>query len=211
MKVLHINSYYSKSYFYKNLYDKQIENGLCVSVYVPVEYSFRRPDFDYGGYTQLSTNFSNIDRFLYFSKQLKIYNDLYKKYNFKKYDIVHAHSLFTNGNIALKIKRNFSVPFIVAVRNTDLNLFFKIPFMKSLGLKILEEASRIIFLSQPYLEKVLEKYIPGQLRDEIRKKSTVIPNGIDDYWLRNKGVPKSIVNKEKLKLVYAGVIDSNKK
>lgn len=49
------------------------------------------------------------------------------------------------------------------------------------------------------------------MRDEIRNKSIVIPNGIDDYWLRKKGVPQSIVNKEKLKLVYAGVIDSNKK
>jgi len=210
MKVLHINSYYSKSYFYKNLYDKQVENGLIINVFVPVEYSFRCSSFDYGNYTRLSRNFSNIDRYLYLSKQSKIYYDLIKTYGVREYDLVHAHSLFTNGNIALKIKTDFDVPFVVAVRNTDLNLFYKIPFMKRLGSEILKEASRVIFLSQPYLEKVIEKYIPEQMKDEIRKKSTVIPNGIDDYWLRNKAISRNIVHEKQLKLVYAGIIDKNK-
>ena len=48
------------------------------------------------------------------------------------------------------------------------------------------------------------------MKDEIRKKSTVIPNGIDDYWLRNKAISRNIVHEKQLKLVYAGIIDKNK-
>jgi glycosyltransferase involved in cell wall biosynthesis len=210
MKVLHLNSYYSKSFFYKNLYDRQIENGLCVSVFVPVECSFIHSGFDYGNYTKLSRNFLNIDRFLFISKQLKIYNDLLKRYDVREYDIIHSHSLFTNGNIALMVKRNFNVPFIVAVRNTDLNLFFKLPFLKRLGVEILKEASGVVFLSRSYLEEVMDRYIPGQFRDELLKKTFVIPNGLDDFWLNNKGTPKNILDKKRLKLVYAGKVDKNK-
>lgn len=35
-KILHINSYYTASKFYKNLYDKQKEQGLDIDVYVPI-------------------------------------------------------------------------------------------------------------------------------------------------------------------------------
>ncbi len=210
MKVLHINSYYSKSYFYKNLYDKQVQNGININVFVPVDYSFNCSSFDYGSYTQLSMNFSNLDRFFFFSKQMKIFKDMIKKHNIIDYDIIHAHSLFTNGYVALKAKRSFNVPYIVAVRNTDLNLFFKIPFIKKLGLEILKEANRVVFLSKPYQQKVIERLVPNCLRDEISNKSSVLPNGIEVFWLGNKGIPKTLIDRKKLKLIYAGVINKNK-
>lgn len=35
MKLLHLNSYYAKRNFYKNLYDLQLKQGIDIKVYTP--------------------------------------------------------------------------------------------------------------------------------------------------------------------------------
>ena len=56
MKILHINSYYSTSKFYKNLYENQIKSELDIDVFVPVPSTFENNDFDYGEYSKISKN-----------------------------------------------------------------------------------------------------------------------------------------------------------
>ena len=97
MKILHINSYYSGSKFYKNLYDQQLNNGLDIDVFVPVPTSYKRLEEDFGPYTILSANHGKYDRMLFHLKHYKIYKDIVGKYNIEKYDLIHAHSLFSNG------------------------------------------------------------------------------------------------------------------
>ena len=43
-----------------------------------------------------------------------------------EYSLIHAHSLFSNGYIAMRIKQDYGIPYIVAVRNTDVNTFLSI-------------------------------------------------------------------------------------
>lgn len=210
MNILHINSYYSKSKFYKNLFDNQVSNGLNISVFVPVPYTFKNTNIKYGSYTKVSPNYSNLDRFFYFKKQNKIIKDLETYYNLKKYSLIHAHSLFTNGYVAMKMKEKYKIPYIVAVRNTDMNTFFKYMFyLKNIGIKILEEASQVIFLSSSYRDLLLNKYVPAKKKRHIFQKSKIIPNGIDDFWFQNKGLPKSI-DKDDIKILFVGDINKNK-
>lgn len=91
MKILHINSYYSGSKFYKNLYDQQAKNGLDISVFVPVATSINNHK-DFGTYTTIAKNHNNYDRFVFHIKQIKIYKDLIRRYDLKKFSIIHAHS-----------------------------------------------------------------------------------------------------------------------
>lgn len=210
MNILHINSYYSKSKFYQNLFENQITKGIGVSVFVPVPYSFRKQDMEYGEYTRISASYSNLDRFFYFKKQNKIIKELEKKYDLNNYSLIHAHSLFTNGYVAMKMKEKHSVPYIVAVRNTDMNIFFKyMVHLRKIGIKILEEASQIIFLSSSYKEMLIDKYIPSKKKKDIYLKSNIIPNGIDDFWFRNKGSSK---NKKEgtINMLFVGDINKNK-
>ncbi|QRN85484.1 glycosyltransferase family 4 protein [Clostridia bacterium] len=210
MKILHINSYYNGSIFYKNLYDQQEKNGLDISVFVPVAHPFESSD-DFGRYTRVSANHSKRDRLFFHLKHNKIYKDITKKYDIEKYSIIHAHSLFSNGYIAMKLKQNFGVPYIVAVRNTDVNVFFnRMLHLRKMGINILTEAEKIIFLSKPYRDLVIEKYVPNNLKQEIYKKVSVIPNGIDDFWFQESGIKKTVVDKNDLKLLYVGTIDKNK-
>lgn len=187
LKILHINSYYSKSLFYKNLFDRQVNSGMNVDVYVPVPSNFKKKVDNYGEYTDIRINHGKYDRFIFQLKHRKILNDLQNKYkNFRGVSLTHAHSLFSNGYLSYKIKQKFDIPYVVAVRNTDVNVFLKkMPHLRRLGIDILKNADKIIFLSNSYKTLVLEKYVPAKLLSEISLKTEIIPNGIDDFWLTN--------------------------
>ena len=211
MKVLHINSYYSSSFFYKNLFEKQIQSSIDVSVYVPISKNVTLPTVDLGEYTNISGNHNKYDRMFFHIKHQKIFKDIVQQYEMNSIDLVHAHSLFSNGYIALLLKKKYKIPYIVAVRNTDVNVFFKYMIhLRKLGLEILEEAEKIIFLSDSYNNFILNRYIPNRLRKKIESKTTVIPNGIADFWLQNVDNPKKYPEERELKILQVGVIDKNK-
>ncbi|MCK9218185.1 MAG: glycosyltransferase family 4 protein [Firmicutes bacterium] len=211
MKILHINSYYSTSNFYKNLYDSQKEHGLNIDVYVFVSTSDDVSKLKLGNYTTISKNHGKYDRYIFHLKHLKILSDIQTKFDIRKYSILHAHSLFSNGYIAYKLKQKYNTPYIVAVRNTDVNLFFKkIFYLRKTGINILRNAEKIMFLSEPYKKETIDKLIPYKYKKEIADKSIVIPNGIDKYWLENKLKERIIPNDNRIGLVYAGQINDNK-
>ena len=211
MKILHINSYYGVSAFYKNLYDEQVKSGLDIDVYVPVLKSFDCSGRAFGEYTKVRRVFNQTDRVFFHLKQRKITTDIKSTYDLTKFDLVHAHSLFTNGYVAMKLNQEFQIPYCVAVRNTDVNLFFKrMIHLRKTGIRILENASRVIFLSPAYRDEVIENIVPVQLRKKIRNKSVVIPNGIDPFWIENIGSPKSIEGKKEIRLLHVGEISKNK-
>lgn len=207
MKVLHINSYYSNRFFYKHLYDSQIRHGIDVDVYVPVSNDFKDPNIELGSFTKVSRNHRKYDRTIFQTKHRKILKDIKEQYALEDYHIFHAHSLFSNGYIAHKINQEYNAPYIVTVRSTDLNIFFKyMVHLRKLGIKILLNSSKIIFLSTSLRDELIEKYIPINLRDEILKKSVIIPNGLDPFWLENKNHPKDNPIGKNIRIIQVGVI-----
>ncbi|MCL4579954.1 glycosyltransferase family 4 protein, partial [Staphylococcus aureus] len=136
-----------------------------------------------------------IDRFFYFKKQKKILDWVHTlKLNIHDYDIVHAHTLFSDGYQALKTGK----PYIVTVRNTDINFYMKFyKHLLPLGRKILEKASKIIFLSESYKKKTIDMLFGHKKsKNEIFEKSHVIPNGINDFWLKNSSNQTKHINEE---------------
>jgi len=211
MKILHINSYYNNSKFYKNLYEEQIKNGLDIDVFVPVSSLSQENGFDYGKYTTISRNHGKYDRYIFHLKHYRIYKDINRKYQIENYSIIHAHSLFSNGYIAMKLKQNYGIPYIVAIRNTDVNVFFhRMPHLRRTGIKVLEEASAVVFLSKVYRDTLIGRYTPQSIREEIYKKTSIIPNGIDNFWLKNIGTMKKAPDKNNVRLLYVGAINKNK-
>ena len=211
MKVLHVNSYFNGSIFYKNLFDKQVESGLDVKVYVPVPKTSKIIDSDMGDYTKVSPNHGKYDRYIFHLKHNKIYKDIKKSFRAHEFSLCHAHSLFSNGYISLKLKNEYSLPYVVAVRNTDINYFFKkMPHLRKIGIKILTEANAIILLSEAYKKILLEKYVPKDIKNEIENKIYLIPNGIDDFWFENMGSEKDLSITTKLNLLHVGLVSRNK-
>lgn len=211
MKILHINSYYSTGKFYKNLYNKQVEGGLDIDVFVPVPTNYIKKDFDYGEFTKLSKNHGKYDRYIFHLKHQKILKDIIQKFDVEKYSLTHAHSLFSNGYISYKLFKIYNIPYVVAVRDTDVNLFFKkIIYLRSLGTDILKNASRIIFVSEPYKNHVTMNYIHKTYKDEAEAKSVVIPNGIDKFWHDNKAKKTNRVIDRNINLLYVGILTARK-
>jgi len=209
-RILHINSYYAKGSFYKNLFEKQSKAGINLDVYVPTPYSAQQIGFDYGFYTTISQNHGKYDRLFFYSKHSKILKDVQDKYFINDYSLVHAHSLFSNGYIAMQLKVKYGIPYIVAVRNTDVNVFFhKMIHLRGLGIKILKEASKVVFLSIPNKKATLD-YVPKPLIGEIQSKSVVIPNGIDDFWFHNLNKEKRTLSVNEIHFLQVGEISRNK-
>lgn len=207
MKILNINLNFHVSTLYQKMAEEMINQGCSFNIYYPTEnrVKIKLP------YLQQDNILNKLDRYLFRTRANKIIKRLISKENIHSYDVIHAHSLFSNGYIAYKLKQKYKIPYIVAVRNTDINLYFKkIKTKKHLGIKILESASKIILISYAYKKKLL-KYIPKKLKQSIIDKIEVIPNGIDEFWLENSTKEfKTLTSKKEINLLYVGKINKNK-
>lgn len=210
MKVLHINSYYGAGKFFKNLCESQIEKNIDIDVFLPTPKLFDN-NFDYGSYTTISKNHNKYDRIIFHLKHLKIFKDVKKVYNLSDFELLHAHSLFSNGYIAMKINKEYNIPYVVTVRSADVNPFFQKAFyLRGVGLKILKNAAKVTFLSKAYRDLVIFKYVPKNLQKEILAKSYIVPNGVDKFWLNQLKAAKVLKDNKSLKLIQVGDINQNK-
>ena len=165
----------------------------------------------------VSECFFKWDRLVFDYKQKKIIRAIEESYDISTFDLIHAYTLFTDGNVAKTLSEKYKIPYVVAIRNTDVNDFMKKRILlRSRGINILEGAGKIFFLSEAYRNIMLEKYIPVKYQSEISKKFQIIPNGIDAFWFKNiyrERDYKEIfcrIEKKSLKLLYVGSIDKNK-
>ena len=183
MRVLHICSYYATP-LYRLLVDELSNLGIEQKIYyfASRDTCFNAPDQD----VVFSPCYDKFDRVCFSRKENKALSKLYSLVDVASYDLVHAHSLFSNGYLALKVKRGQGLPYIVAFRNTDLNAFFKVrPWLRHIGLEIMQEAEAIVFLSPLYKDMIINNYIPSKMRNIIEEKSRVIPNGINEVFFES--------------------------
>lgn len=213
MKILHICSDFAKQSIYNQLITHLSKDGNCTQfVFVPC-----RTFEEIGKNKNIKLNnveyfydkiLDKFDRFLFRKKILKTTK---AAINFQSNaDIVHAHFLFSDGAIALEYYQKFNTPYIVAVRNTDINYFFKyMVHLRNTGVEILKYASKVIFLSSSYKFQLLNNYIPLDIRNDIESKSIIIPNGVDPFWMENI-FPSNKILKDPLSVVYIGDFSKNK-
>ena len=209
MHVLHINCNYIGTALHQIMVEKIALLGYKNSVFAPT-YDKRLSVIIPNENVVVSECFKKWDRLFFDYKQKKIFNSVEKSYNVNDFDIIHAYTLFTDGNCARLLSEKYGIPYVVAVRNTDVNSFFRLmPHLRMRGVKNMLKASAIFFLSDTYKQQVFEKYVPKKYHELLQRKSYIIPNGIDDYWFNNVPEHKRKIEGT-IKLVYAGRIDRNK-
>lgn len=213
--ILHITNDYANSTVYKNLISNLDNNGVEQIVYTPV-----KSETSIGGnLIELKEKNSKIiyrnilnmhvDRVLFNFKINKIYKDVHSKVDFRKIKLIHAHTWFSDGAVALKLHKEFNIPYIIAVRGSDLNQFWKLPHLKKQGLAILKHASQIILITPKYQERLLDLEKVKNLGEAIVRRTIVIPNGLDPYWLENVKSRKAKIGSP-IKLLYIGVFSEAK-
>lgn len=216
MKILHINCNYIGTTLHQLMIEELERQGIENEVFVPTydkNLAVIRPNDN----VVVSECFHKWDRLVFDYKQKKIIKAIEECYDITKYDLIHAYTLFTDGNVARILSKKYGIPYIVAVRNTDVNSFFrKRKFLHSRGVEILLSASKVFFLSSSYQKTVFEKYIPKEYQKRIKEKLQIIPNGIDKFWFENENRNRNYaeinqrIDQKQLKLVYVGNIDKNK-
>lgn len=219
MKIFHINCNYAGTVLHRHMISHLNEEGIENCVYVPLS-SLKDVDVDTPGAKVVASScFKKWHRFIFDYKQKKILSDLQKKCNVAEYDCIHAYTLFTDGNAARRLHKKYGLKYVVAVRSTDVNVFFKrLFYLRGRGVKILRDSSGVFFLSETYRKHVLQTYVPKKYHQEIMDKSYIMPNGIDDFWLdhiyreRLELLEKTRerLERKQLKVVFAGVVCERK-
>ena len=194
MYILHQNSNFASNPLYShfvNELSQKIGDNNKILVYAPVRNKFLLNQYQDVNNHKIEyyyqRNIKKIHKLLFHSKIKRIYHDFLKKYKLKDLKAGHAPFLFTDGAVLNKIFLETGLPFIVGVKDTDLNIFFKYLFyLREKGIEILKNAKKIVFLTPSYRERLFQNYIPEDLRKDLLKKTIIIPNGIDAYWLNNR-------------------------
>ncbi|MGO3691069.1 MAG: glycosyltransferase family 4 protein [Psychroflexus halocasei] len=195
--ILHLANDFAGSKVYQNLISELDKYGVKQIIYTPLRsvknVDKNRVELKAAGskiiYSPILN--SHMDRALYKLKIKKILRDIETKIDFKTIRGIHAHTWYSDGGVAYELNKKYNIPYMIAIRNTDLNLFWKLPHLKDYGLSILKRASHVILISETYKGRVLND---PKIKPIINSKYKVIPNGIDDYWIRNIEERKETIN-----------------
>lgn len=133
----------------------------------------------------------------YYSKLEKVFQLVSKNHS---QILMHAHFL-NMGNYALKLKKNFGVPFFLTEHSSQFIHYFEIFNFTKLEINnILNEAEHIIAVS-PFLKN--DMISMSSITD--KTKIDVIPNGVDC----NKFFPEN-EHKKKFNLLFIGLLTKRK-
>ena len=201
--VLQLAPDYYNSSIYRSLFQALDDRGVVNQVYVADNVNVAALSENDKNIIVASKAFSPVERLLFFPKQRFIQRHLEASVPIDKINIIHAHTLFSSGYAAYQLWKKYNIPYIVAVRNTDVNTFFRyIKHLMPIGWQVLANASKVIFISHAYKQTVLNHYVPKKLRKNVEEKSIVIPNGIHPVFL-DDALPHAC-DQTTIRLIYVG-------
>lgn len=178
IKVCHLASYFDTNQLYARMVDNLSALGVEQSVYSPRGFENQVSDTNMVSYRGEQI-WTKLDSYL-FLRKIRKYNDfLAQNESIKSSNLCHAHSLFSDGMSAYKLKQAHNIPYVITVRNTDLRIFARyFIHLRTNARSVIENASGVIFANHNYpdrLAKLLDMKID-------RAKVKVIPNGLDPFW-----------------------------
>lgn len=149
-KVLHICPDFPNTKLY-NLLITQLEGCRQNTVYVP---STKKDITTTFPVVYLEKDFGLLDRLLFYRKQHIIQRDIESRGLCDGLSLIHAHNLFSAGFTARKLSKKYGIPYVVAVRNTDVNDFFHYMIhLRHVGVEIMKDAAAVVFISPAYYKK----------------------------------------------------------
>lgn len=210
MKILHISNDFFNTKVHSMLYRELDWLGVEQTVINPVrDAAFVGRNFFEGKHTDII--YAHVvkpwHRYAYHLKRRHVFNEMLKRIDPAEYGLCHATTLLTDGGLAYDLYKRTNIPYIVAVRNTDVNEFLKfMPHTWMAARQILLHATRIVCIGKSlYQALVNHKAIRG-IMPQIEGRFDFIPNGINDYYLNH--VDRSLRTGHKV--VYVGRFDNNK-
>lgn len=212
MKILHICNDYCGSKVHVNLIKELDATGVRQTVFTYFrnkrligenEFNAKGTEFIY------SPILKKYHRYLYPLKRLHVYKRMKAVMDISRFDCIHATTLFSDGAIAYQAFKEYGIPYIVAVRNTDVDYFLRLaPHTWGYGRKILLNASKIIFISKALQCNFCKHPAIKTFLKKISQKFVCQPNGIDSFWIENMTRKPSVAKREEI--LYVGVFEHYK-
>lgn len=218
MRVLHITNSYGGTAVYTNLYTAIDQNSDTEQwVYVPLNSRNHSRvgnmmiDFrNNGSQIHYATILKRYHSYIYGAKISTIVKDIERTFDMKQVDMIHASTLCLDGAAAYELSKKYGIPYIVAVRNTDVTIYYnKLLWRKKYFNKVLLNAEIAVFISPKYKENFLIHQVPASKRALAEAKMMVIPNGVNKVFLENKNTAKKELADE-LKLIFVAAFYDGK-
>lgn len=215
--ILHITNSYGGTSVYYNLYYNLDKLGVKQKIFVPlnarnknrvgnqpIDFKSEESEIIY------STALADYHRFFYLLKVKTVFDSLEKSIvDFSKIKLTHASAFCSDGAVAYKLWKKYNIPYLVAVRNTDVNAYYKkLVWHRPFFHKILTNAAKIVFISPSYRERFLNESLPEKFKNNLVSKAETITNGVDDVFIKN--ITCKTNNLTPVKVVYAGGVQKNK-
>ncbi|MBR4039156.1 MAG: glycosyltransferase family 4 protein [Clostridia bacterium] len=183
--ILHICCNLAGSTVFPQMFEALRDEGLEQIVFVPEK---RKRDMGKNqpeGVETLSALTVRRSDAVFFSRKAKrTVPAIEEAVDMSRVNLMHAHTLFTDGSIALALHQKYDIPFIVTLRYSDIEAIWKYePHLHGMAREILRAAQRVVFLSGAARDKVLGKWLRSRDRALVEPKTAVIPNGIAPEWL----------------------------
>lgn len=218
MKILHINSYFDSNEVHRNFILSLKDSGIAHLVVVPNYYSKNLViDNDKMALENVHENFCvdrncripNFLRYLYPFRFLFVCMYILRHYKRSDFRFIHAHTMFTNGIVALMLYYFWGLKYVITVRNTDVNIFWKkLFYFKFIYKSILSNASRVLFLSTTYFNRNCNNFFGNEFTLRIKPKTRIIPSGIDHIWFSS--IPEMKFISKELNILFVGKLVPNK-
>jgi len=205
--IIHINGNYPHHSLHSQLVSKLADLGYIQYIFIPIsdneycdKYRIERSELNY--------NYAKIlnitDRMFFFKKIIKIAKYIEKSVKADEIDCIIAHTLYSDGGIARLLNKKYKIPYSVIIRNTDINVHMKLrPYLDWFMKKIIYGACNVILITPSYSNAIYRK-----MRNLENIKTKLIPNPIDNFWLKSRVSPKKM--HKPLEILFVGEINRNK-
>lgn len=210
MKVLQIANDFCHTKVHVNLFRTLDSLGVSQTIFNPVrDASLVGNNAFKGEHTDIV--YANVvkpwHKYFYHIKRWYVFRQMLKRIDCRQFSICHASTLLTDGGLAYLLWKKYKVPYMVAVRNTDINGFMdRAPHTHLDARNILLHAERIFFISEGLKQKFEGHKAVRSIIPIIRDKFVLLPNGIDDVYLDNISTEVNTSHR----IIYVGDFTDNK-
>lgn len=197
MRVLHINQNYTGHLLHGELLSELTRQGVENTLFCPERIGARLVD---DKVMKIIPMLRLAHKVSLWAKCRAIKREVEKRIDVRSYDLIHAYTIFADGVVAYQLSKEYHIPYVVAVRQSDLNFHLKYrPWLWPLARRVMSNAKSVFFLSDPYRKRM---YPNGE-------NVQTIPSGLTGFWVDN---PPNLarVNDGIIRIASVGTMDRNK-
>ncbi len=210
-KVLHICNDFFYSKVHSNLYQELDKAGVDQIVFSPVQKATPENHRFEGEHTtiQYAHILKPLHKLFFFHKIDRTVREIEKTVDLSQISCCHATTLFSDGMVAMELCQRHGIPYIVAVRNCDMNAFLRyMPHLWWVHRGVMQLADKVVFIAPALRKRLLAHPTLLGMKNEVNQKSLVLPNGINEFWIQNLQTERNLDDPHSV--MYAGIFNRNK-